>query len=60
MIRGVVALAQLIARHVSDGNRVVLVTHQDVAIEVPRQQHIELTGGPMGSDARAPAVETAC
>jgi hypothetical protein len=23
---------------------VVLVTHQDVAIDVPRQQHIELAG----------------
>lgn len=58
--RGVVALAQLIARHVTDGNRVVLVTHQDVAIDVSRQQHIELTGVPIGSDSRAPAVETAC
>ena len=58
--RGVVALAQLIARHVTDGNRVVLVTHQDVAIDVSRQQHIELTGVPIGSDSRAPTVETAC
>ena len=59
--RGVAARAQLIGRQVSDGNRVVLVTHQDVAIDVPRQQHIELAGGTMGSyDSTVPAAETAC
>ena len=42
--RGVSALSRLIAGHVADGNTVVLVTHQDVAIDVPRQQHIELAG----------------
>ena len=58
--RGVAALAQLIGRFVSDGNRVVLVTHQDVAIDVPRQQHIELTGGTRGTDSEAPEVATTC
>lgn len=42
--RGVLALSQLIASHIGNGNMVVLVTHQDVAIDVPRQQHIELAG----------------
>ena len=42
--RGVAALSQLIAGHCGNGNMVVLVTHQDVAIDVPRQQHIELAG----------------
>ncbi|MGH6610346.1 MAG: heme ABC transporter ATP-binding protein CcmA, partial [Burkholderiaceae bacterium] len=51
--RGVLVLSELIARHVSNGNMVVLVTHQDVAIDTPRQQHIELAG------SAAPA-ETAC
>jgi len=40
--RGVGALSERIASHVGNGNMVVLVTHQDVAIDVPRQQHIEL------------------
>ena len=40
--RGVAALAERIASHIGSGNMVVLVTHQDVAIDVPRQQHIEL------------------
>jgi heme exporter protein A len=42
--RGVASLSERIAGHVSNGNMVVLVTHQDVAIDVPRQQHIELAG----------------
>ena len=42
--RGVEALSERIATHVGNGNMVVLVTHQDVAIDVPRQQHIELAG----------------
>ncbi len=52
--RGVLALSQLIASHIGNGNMVVLVTHQDVAIDVPRQQHIELGG------SEAAVVETAC
>ena len=43
-VRGVEALSERIATHVVNGNMVVLVTHQDVAIDVPRQQHIELAG----------------
>ncbi len=42
--RGVASLSERIASHVGNGNMVVLVTHQDVAIDVPRQQHIELAG----------------
>lgn len=42
--RGVASLSERIASHIGNGNMVVLVTHQDVAIDVPRQQHIELTG----------------
>ena len=42
--RGVTSLSDLIASHIGNGNMVVLVTHQDVAIDVPRQQHIELAG----------------
>lgn len=42
--RGVEALSQLIASHCGNGNMVVLVTHQDVAIDVLRQQHIALAG----------------
>ncbi|HYM48356.1 MAG TPA: cytochrome c biogenesis heme-transporting ATPase CcmA [Burkholderiaceae bacterium] len=52
--RGVLALSHLIAGHVGNGNMVVLVTHQDVAIDVPRQQHIELAGG------EAPVGEASC
>lgn len=52
--RGVTALSQLIASHCGNGNMVVLVTHQDVAIDVPRQQHIELAG------SAASVGETAC
>jgi len=52
--RGVSALSRLIARHVEHGNMVVLVTHQDVAIEVERQQHIGL------ASAEALAVDAAC
>ena len=42
--RGVASLSERIASHIGNGNMVVLVTHQDVAIDVPRQQHIELAG----------------
>ncbi len=56
--RGVSALAQLIASHTGNGNMVVLVTHQDVAIEAQRQQHIELGG--MQASGTAPAGEVAC
>ena len=42
--RGVAALSERIASHVGNGNMVVLVTHQDVAIDAARQQHIELAG----------------
>ena len=42
--RGVTSLSERIASHVGNGNMVVLVTHQDVAIDVSRQQHIELAG----------------
>jgi len=49
--RGVASLSGRIASHVSNGNMVVLVTHQDVAIDVPRQQHIELASS---------AAEAAC
>ncbi len=42
--RGVAALSERIASHVGNGNMVVLVTHQDVAIDVPHQQHVELAG----------------
>ncbi len=42
--RGVAALSERIASHIGSGNMVVLVTHQDVAIDVPHQQHIELAG----------------
>ena len=42
--RGVASLSARIASHVASGNMVVLVTHQDVAIDVPRQQDIELAG----------------
>ena len=41
---GVASLSERIASHVGNANMVVLVTHQDVAIDVPRQQHIELAG----------------
>ncbi len=50
--RGVTALSQLIASHVGNGNMVVLVTHQDVAIEAQRQQHIELAGTRASEAAR--------
>ncbi|MEP6608127.1 MAG: cytochrome c biogenesis heme-transporting ATPase CcmA [Burkholderiaceae bacterium] len=43
-VRGVAALSNLISSHVGHGNTVVLVTHQDVAIDVPQQQHVELSG----------------
>jgi heme exporter protein A len=56
---GVQALSQLISRHVGHGNMVVLVTHQDVAIDVPRQQHIELAGEP-SAETLVPATETTC
>ncbi len=56
--RGVAALSDLIASHTRHGNMVVLVTHQDVAIDVPRQQHIELTGT-LVPEAR-PSPEAAC
>ncbi|HZA94785.1 MAG TPA: cytochrome c biogenesis heme-transporting ATPase CcmA [Burkholderiaceae bacterium] len=49
--RGVASLSERIASHIVNGNMVVLVTHQDVAIDVPRQQHIELTSS---------AAEAAC
>ena len=49
--RGVASLSDRIASHIVNGNMVVLVTHQDVAIDVPRQQHIELTSS---------AAEAAC
>ena len=42
--RGVAALSERIASHIGCGNMVVLVTHQDVAIDVARQQHIDLAG----------------
>jgi heme exporter protein A len=42
--RGVTVLSERIASHVGNGNMVVLVTHQDVAIDAVRQQHIELAG----------------
>ena len=42
--RGVAALSERIASHIGSGNMVVLVTHQDVAIDVAQQQHIELAG----------------
>jgi len=42
--RGVTALSQAIASHVGNGNMVVFVTHQDVAIEVQHQQHVEIAG----------------
>ncbi len=42
--RGVAALSERLTSHVRTGNMVVLVTHQDVAIDVPHQQHIELAG----------------
>jgi heme exporter protein A len=42
--RGVASLSDRIASHIGNGNMVVLVTHQDVAIDVQRQQHIELAG----------------
>ena len=42
--RGVASLSERIASHIGNGNMVVLVTHQDVAIDVPHQQHIELAG----------------
>ena len=42
--RGVTSLSERIASHAGNGNMVVLVTHQDVAIDVSRQQHIELAG----------------
>ena len=50
--RGVAALSERIASHIHTGNMVVLVTHQDVAIDVPRQQHVEL--GSAASVAEAP------
>ena len=49
--RGVASLSARIASHIGNGNMVVLVTHQDVAIDVPHQQHIELAGS---------AAEAAC
>ena len=52
--RGVASLSERIASHIVNGNMVVLVTHQDVAIDVPRQQHIELAG------SAAPVTEAAC
>ena len=52
--RGVTALSERIASHVGSGNMVVLVTHQDVAIDVSRQQHVELAG------SAAPVSEAAC
>ena len=52
--RGVASLSERIASHIGNGNMVVLVTHQDVAIDVPRQQHIELAG------SAAPVTEAAC
>jgi len=52
--RGVASLSERIASHIGSGNMVVLVTHQDVAIDVPRQQHIELAG------SAAPVTEAAC
>ena len=42
--RGVASLSERIASHVGNGKMVVLVTHQDVAVDAPRQQHIELAG----------------
>ena len=48
---GVASLSERIASPVGNGNLVVLVTHQDVAIDVPRQQHIELASS---------AAEAAC
>ena len=42
--RGVASLSERIATHIGNGNMVVLVTHQDVAIDAARQQHIELAG----------------
>ena len=42
--RGVAALSERIASHLGNGNMVVLVTHQDVAIDAVHQQHIELAG----------------
>lgn len=53
-VRGTAALSELIESHVGNGNMVVLVTHQDVAIDVRRQQHIELSG------SEASLVEAAC
>lgn len=47
-VRGVAALAALIGAHVAKGNTVALVTHQEVPIEAPRRQRVELTGGGRG------------
>ena len=49
--RGVASLSERIASHIDNGNMVVLVTHQDVAIDVARQQHIDLASS---------AAEAAC
>jgi len=50
---GVAALSQLISSHVGHGNTVVFVTHQDVAIEVARLQHVDL-------GARTSVAESTC
>jgi heme exporter protein A len=47
-VRGVAALAALIGAHVAKGNTVALVTHQEVPIEAPRRQRVELAGGGRG------------
>jgi heme exporter protein A len=51
-VKGVGALAALIGGHVAHGNTVALVTHQEVAIDAPRNRRVELANGSgLSSDA---------
>jgi heme exporter protein A len=54
-VKGVAALAALIASHVGNGNTVALVTHQEVAIDAPRSRRIELANGAGPSHGEAAA-----
>lgn len=55
-VRGVAALSELIARHVQNGNTVVLVTHQEVPISTDRIKRVELAG----SNAAAVVEDATC
>jgi len=44
--RGLASLSALVARHLAGGGIVILTTHQEVPVEAPRAETVELGNGP--------------